>query len=65
MWYLKGFITSAECADLLTGIVASINKEAISSAIYNVMDAKVSVKFSFLLHRHSLILSISIFVVQT
>ncbi|XP_064015859.1 receptor-interacting serine/threonine-protein kinase 2-like isoform X2 [Pogoniulus pusillus] len=31
---------SAECADLLTGIVASINKEAISSAIYNVMDAK-------------------------
>ncbi|KAM6123495.1 LOW QUALITY PROTEIN: receptor-interacting serine/threonine-protein kinase 2-like [Phoenicopterus ruber ruber] len=31
---------TAECVDLLNGILTSINKEAISSAIYNLMDAK-------------------------
>ncbi|KAM6252761.1 receptor-interacting serine/threonine-protein kinase 2-like isoform 1-T2 [Porphyrio hochstetteri] len=30
----------AECVDLLNGILAGINKEAISTAIYNLMDAK-------------------------
>ncbi|XP_061863249.1 receptor-interacting serine/threonine-protein kinase 2 isoform X3 [Colius striatus] len=29
-----------ECVDLLNGILTSINKEAISTAIYNLMDAK-------------------------
>lgn len=47
MWYFKGFITPAECVDLLNGILTSINKEAISTAIYNLMDAKVSAKFKF------------------
>ncbi|XP_005504816.2 receptor-interacting serine/threonine-protein kinase 2 isoform X1 [Columba livia] len=31
---------AAECADLLNGILTSINKEAISTAVYNLMDAK-------------------------
>ncbi|XP_010016496.1 PREDICTED: receptor-interacting serine/threonine-protein kinase 2-like [Nestor notabilis] len=31
---------TAECVDLLNGILASINKEAISTAIYNLMDTK-------------------------
>ncbi|XP_074957793.1 receptor-interacting serine/threonine-protein kinase 2-like isoform X1 [Phalacrocorax aristotelis] len=31
---------TAECVDLLNGILTSINKEAISTAIYNLMDAK-------------------------
>ncbi|XP_009973039.3 receptor-interacting serine/threonine-protein kinase 2 isoform X2 [Tyto alba] len=31
---------TAECVDLLNGILISINKEAISTAIYNLMDAK-------------------------
>ncbi|XP_009981064.1 PREDICTED: receptor-interacting serine/threonine-protein kinase 2-like [Tauraco erythrolophus] len=31
---------SAECVALLNGILTSINKEAISTAIYNLMDAK-------------------------
>lgn len=31
---------TAECVDLLNGIVTSINKEATSTAIYNLMDAK-------------------------
>ena len=57
MWYLKCFITPAECVDLLNGILTSINKEAISTAIYNLMDAKVSAKLSFvLLQGHYLIL---------
>nr|XP_009477637.1 PREDICTED: receptor-interacting serine/threonine-protein kinase 2-like [Pelecanus crispus] len=30
----------AECVDLLNGILTNINKEAISTAIYNLMDAK-------------------------
>ncbi|KAM6195348.1 receptor-interacting serine/threonine-protein kinase 2-like isoform 1-T2 [Sarcoramphus papa] len=32
--------STAECVDLLNGILTSINKEAISTAIYNLMDAK-------------------------
>ncbi|XP_009884770.1 PREDICTED: receptor-interacting serine/threonine-protein kinase 2-like [Charadrius vociferus] len=31
---------TAECVDLLNGILTSINKEAISTAIYSLMDAK-------------------------
>ncbi|XP_010137906.1 PREDICTED: receptor-interacting serine/threonine-protein kinase 2-like [Buceros rhinoceros silvestris] len=31
---------AAECVDLLNGILTTINKEAISTAIYNLMDAK-------------------------
>lgn len=31
---------TAECVDLLNGILTTINKEAISNAIYNLMDAK-------------------------
>ncbi|XP_059680752.1 receptor-interacting serine/threonine-protein kinase 2 [Gavia stellata] len=31
---------TAECVDLLNGILTGINKEAISTAIYNLMDAK-------------------------
>ncbi|XP_075621964.1 receptor-interacting serine/threonine-protein kinase 2 isoform X2 [Balearica regulorum gibbericeps] len=31
---------TAECVDLLNGILTTINKEAISTAIYNLMDAK-------------------------
>ncbi|KAM9228367.1 receptor-interacting serine/threonine-protein kinase 2-like [Leptosomus discolor] len=31
---------TAECVDLLNGILTSINKDAISTAIYNLMDAK-------------------------
>uniref|UniRef100_A0A8C5NRW6 RIPK2 kinase n=1 Tax=Junco hyemalis TaxID=40217 RepID=A0A8C5NRW6_JUNHY len=31
---------SAECVHLLNGVLTSINKEAISAAIYNLMDAK-------------------------
>ncbi|XP_008935371.1 PREDICTED: receptor-interacting serine/threonine-protein kinase 2-like [Merops nubicus] len=31
---------TAECVELLNGILTSINKEAISTAVYNLMDAK-------------------------
>ncbi|XP_051485596.1 receptor-interacting serine/threonine-protein kinase 2-like [Apus apus] len=31
---------AAECVELLNGVLTSINKEAISTAIYNLMDAK-------------------------
>lgn len=66
MWYLKCFIPPAECVDLLNGILTSINKEAISTAIYNLMDAKVSARLSFVLPQgyYYLILSIAIFVVH-
>lgn len=60
MWYLKCFITPAECVHLLNGVLTSINKEVISAAIYNLMDAKVSVKF-LVLQQHYLIWSIGIF----
>lgn len=49
MWYLKCFIPPAECVGLLNGVLTSINKEVISAAIYNLMDAKVSAKFLVLL----------------
>lgn len=49
MWYLKCFITPAECVHLLNGVLSSINKEVISAAIYNLMDAKVSAKCLVLL----------------
>lgn len=65
MWNRKDFILPTECVDLLDGILTSINKEAISTAIYNLMDAKVSANLSFgLLQGHCVILSITIFVVQ-
>lgn len=63
--YFTCFITPAECVDLLNGVLTSINKEVISAAIYNLMDAKVSAKFLVLLQRHYLICSIAIFVIQT
>lgn len=63
MWYLKCFITPAECVHLLNGVLTSINKEVISAAIYNVMDAKVSAEFLVLL-QHYLIHSIPIFLTQ-
>lgn len=62
--YFTCFITPAECVDLLNGVLTSINKEVISAAIYNLMDAKVSAKFLVLLQRHYLICSIAIFVIQ-
>lgn len=44
----KCFIPPAECIALLNGILTTINKEAISNAIYNLMDAKVSAKLRFI-----------------
>lgn len=65
MGYLNCFITPAECVHLLNGVLTSINKEVISAAIYNLMDAKVSAKFLVLLQQHYLILSFAIFLTQT
>lgn len=48
---LKCFIPPAECVDLLNGILTTINKEAISNAIYNLMDAKVSANYILFLYK--------------
>lgn len=49
MVYLKCFIPPTESADFLNGILMSISKKEISTAVYNLMHAKVCAKLSFLL----------------